>query len=840
MIIDDITADPMDETIFPADPWRLIETEWSVDRMGQSETLFAVANGYLGMRGVPEEGRDAHRIGTFVNGFHETWEIKHAEEAFGFAKTGQTIVNIPSSTNIKLYVDDEPLLITVADLPEYERSIDFRDGILRRHVVWRTPSGKRVQVDSTRMVSFADRHLAVMTYEVTMLDGDAPITLSSQIVNVEDFDELQHAPRTSQQGEGPSQDRIDDPRQTRGFDHRVLEPQMNWHSDRRMILGFRTANSGMTLAVGADHVIETENEYESLVDTSDDLGRNVYRVHAKQGQPIKVTKAVAYHTSRGVPVRELSDRVRRTLDRVRELGVEYHVDAHKQFLGEFWANADVELGAEPRVQQAVHWCLFQLAQAAGRADGTGIAAKGLTGDGYEGHYFWDSEVYVLPFLSYTNPIWARNALRYRFTHLDHARDRAKELSVKGALFPWRTINGEEASAYYAAGTAQYHIDADVAFSVGRYWSATEDKEFLYDEGAQLLVETARMWVDLGFWRLGDENVFEIHGVTGPDEYTTVVNNNTFTNVMAQHNLRLAYTLLEEMQREAPEQYQQLVKHTDLEAAEIVEWRRCAEGMLIPFDEALGIHPQDDAFLQKELWDLENTPRDSFPLLLHYHPLVIYRRQVLKQADVVLADFLRSSEFTLEQKRADFEYYDPITTGDSSLSAVVQAIVAAEVGHQDMAYRYFRQGLFVDLANLHNNVADGVHIASIGGVWHALVHGFAGMRDEGGVFEFDPRLPRQWSHLNFALHRGKNRLKVRLETNQISFEIEHGEQVQVAVRGVDYLVKAGEPTTVPLNGQGVRLPNLATTHPIIGGRRADGTLITADVPDSIDEMLDRNN
>ena len=321
MIIEDMTVDPMDQTIFPADPWRLVETEWLPEQMGKTETLFAVANGYLGMRGVPEEGRDAHRVGTFVNGFHETWEIKHAEEAFGFAKTGQTIVNIPSSTNIKLYVDDEPLLITVADLQEYERSIDFRDGILRRDLVWRTPSGKRVQVSSTRMVSFADRHLALMSYEVTMLDGDAPITLSSQIVNVEDFDELHHAPRTSDEGDGRSQDRIDDPRQTRGFDHRVLEPQMNWHSDRRMILGFKTANSGMTLAVGADHVIETENEYESLVDTSDDLGRNVFRVHAKQDQPIKITKAVAYHTSRGVPVRELSDRVRRTLDRVRELGI---------------------------------------------------------------------------------------------------------------------------------------------------------------------------------------------------------------------------------------------------------------------------------------------------------------------------------------------------------------------------------------------------------------------------------------------------------------------------------------------------------------------------------------
>lgn len=820
MIRGAVDTNPLDDHRFPPEEWRFVETYPSSRDLGQTETLFAVANGYIGMRGNPEEGRESHHSGTFINGFHETWEIRHAENAYGFARVGQTMVNAPSSLMIRLYVDDEPLLLSVADLQDYERSIDFRDGLLRRDLIWRTPAGKRVRVRSTRMVSFTERHLALMTFEVTLLEGDAPVTISSQIVNKEDFDEL-----TGQRAKVTD----DDPRRNRTMTHRVLTPQMDWHSERRMILGYQVANSGMTIAVGADHTIETENVYEELDDTSPDQGRKVYRIQAQQGRPIVVRKAVAYHTSRGVPVRELSDRVRRTLDRVRASNFEHYHAQQTEWLADFWQRSDVAVGSTPRIQQAIRWCIFQLAQAAARADGMGIAAKGLTGDGYEGHYFWDTEVYMVPFLTLTSPEQARNALRFRSTHLDQARDRARELSTKGALFPWRTINGQEASAYYAAGTAQYHIDADVAYAVGHYGAMTGDDEFMNHEGAQLLVETARMWADLGFWRVNESEVFEIHGVTGPDEYTTVVNNNTYTNVMARWNLRLAARLVRHLAEHDPAAHQRLVHAVGLGTDEVDEWERCAEGMKIPFDERLGIHPQDDAFVAKELWDLENTPAESYPLLLHYHPLVIYRFQVLKQADVVLALFLRSSEFTNEEKRADFEYYDPITTGDSSLSAVMQSIMAAEVGHQEMALEYFHAGLFVDVGDTHGNTADGVHIASAAGVWRALVSGFGGLRDDEDLLNFDPRLPRAWQHLTFPLTYRGSRVKIEITRRQMRFTLECGEPIRVRVRGVEYEV-GEEPLEVSLAHQGLYLPGLASTHPVIGGRRSDGTLITAEVPE----------
>ena len=822
--------DPLDRERFPVDEWRLVETFPSDDDLGLTETLFAIGNGYLGMRGNPPEGRPSHAHGTFVNGFHETWDIHHAEQAFGFAHTGQTIVNVPDSKVMKLYVDDEPLLLSTADLVEYERSIDFRDGMLRRHLVWRTPSGKIVQVDTTRMISFTERHLAIMTIEVTMLGGDAPVVISSQILNRQDgADEYQdHQAMARKTGW--------DPRRAGDFTSRVLEPQGDWHSDRRMILGYRCARSGMTLAVGADHTIETDNVVEELIDTEPDLGKKVYRVDATQGRTITITKSVAYHSSRGVPARELFDRCRRTLDRVRRDGIARELDQQRDWVQKYWDNADVEVAGHPEIQQAVRWNLFQIAQASARADQLGVAAKGVTGSGYEGHYFWDTEIYVVPFLAYTFPTAAKNLLRFRVNLLDHARARARELAQRGALFPWRTINGLEASAYYAAGTAQYHIDADVAYAVARYTDATGDRDFLHRDGAEILVETARMWADLGFWRVDGGRTFHIHGVTGPDEYTTVVNNNLFTNVMARFNLERAAAAVREIRDGDPTAYARLKSRLNLQDDEVDEWDDCAAHMAVPFDESLGIHPQDQNFLDRELWDLSRTPSDKRPLLLNYHPLVIYRFQVLKQADVVLAMLLQGDRFTLEEKRRNFEYYDPITTGDSSLSAVVQSIIAAEVGHHEWAMYYFMSGLFVDLADLHRNTADGVHIASAGGVWNALVYGFAGMRDHGRGLTFDPRLPVAWPRLSFPLRVHGTRLRVVLEQDAITFSLVEGDATTVTVRGEAHEVAGDAPVRVPLTDQGPTLTHLVPRRPT-PFVRADGTIITAGVPTDPDTLAD---
>lgn len=817
----------IDRDRFPVDPWRLIETSYSEEDTGVTETLFAVGNGYLGLRGNHPEGRRAHEHGTFINGLHETWPIRHAEQAYGFAEVGQTIVNAPDTKVMRVYIDDEPLSLDVADVREYERVLDFQDGVLRRRVVWCTPSGKLVRVDFDRIVSFEEKHLAVMRLTVTVLNDDAPVTVSCQLINRQDGEDVYggSVKRTKAAGFDPR-------KAERIAADRVLLPQEYWQEGARSTLSYRVNESGMTVAVAADHLIETENDYEARTLIEPDIAKNVFRVQAKQGVPTTVTKLVSYHSSRGVPARELVDRCRRTLDRAESEGVASIYERQRAWLDAFWKRSDVRIGGHDDLQQATRWCLFQLAQAASRADGQGVPAKGVTGSGYSGHYFWDTEIYVLPFLTYTSPLWARNALRMRTLMLPAARRRAFQLNEAGALFPWRTINGEEASAYYAAGTAQYHINADVTYALAKYVRGTGDVEFLYREGVDIAVETARLWTTLGFWREGEgEPTFHIHGVTGPDEYTTVVNDNLFTNVMARFNLRFAARTVREMQQDAPDAYRLMVDRLGLDPLEAEGWDLAAEAMHIPFSPALGIHPQDSLFLEREVWDLENTPEDRRPLLLHFHPLVIYRFQVLKQADVVLALFLQGNHFSAEEKLADFQYYDPLTTGDSTLSAVVQAILAAEVGYQDLALEYFEQSIFVDLGDLHHNASDGVHVASAGGVWTALVCGFGGMRDHYGELSFDPRLPESWPELSYTLRWHDAHLGVRLTRDLLELSLEGGtgDPIAFSVRGTDYVIAPGETLAVELADQGPVRSGRPTIEQFEDIRREDGTLLSASVP-----------
>lgn len=734
--------------IYPPDEWNLIEKEFYPPFMEMTETIFAIGNGYLGMRGCGEEGVPVVQNGTFVNGFYESWPIIYGEEAFGFARTGQTIVNVTDSKKIKLYVDDEPLYLPNANLLNYDRRLNMKSATLDREVLWETPSGKQVLIKSRRLVSFPHRHLAAMSYEVTVLNAEAPIVLSSEMLYLHDH----------QKGNG-------DPRQAKAFLDRTLHPRKQIAKDRRLVLCHSTKNSNMTLACGMDHDLVTDCAYTIQDKCYEDFGALVFSIEAKPGIPVRLFKYMTYHTTRTASPEGLCARAERTLDRAFGQGFGRILADQEQYMDDFWSRSDIQVSnldptrtkrSNIEIQQAIRFNLFHVLQASGRADTTGVAAKGLTGQAYEGQYFWDTEIYLLPFLTYTSPRIAKNILMFRYRMLDQARARARDLNQKGAMFPWRTINGEEASAYYAAGTAQYHINADIMHALKKYVQATGDEDFLNEYGAEMLIETARLWSDLGFFSEEKEGKFCIHGVTGPDEYNTVVNNNTYTNLMAQENLQYAASVVETLQKQNPKVFAALVSQTGITMEEVKEWRIAAESMYIPYDEKQLIHPQDDAFLEKEVWDLQKTPSENFPLLLFYHPLVIYRYQVIKQADIVLAMFLFGQAFSPEQKKRNFDYYDPLTTGDSSLSSCIQSIVASEIGYPDLATEYARAALLMDLADIGGNVKDGCHIASMGGTWMVMVYGLAGMRDFDGILTFKPRrLPAQPARIRFPLtYRGQ--------------------------------------------------------------------------------------
>jgi alpha,alpha-trehalose phosphorylase len=776
-------ANPPPPHLFPPDEWRIVEQRYSRAHADAAETLFCLGNGYLGLRGSPEEGRPVLLAGTFVNGFHETWPLLHAEPAYGLADTGQTIINVPDASVLRLYFDDEPLYLPTARTSEYARVLDMRAGLLTRDLVWSSGSGKHVRVRSTRLVSLEERHVMAFRYEVTALDRPTSVVVASQVLNRQD---------STQPGNGGGHD----PRLAKVLAHRVLTCEQRRQDGLRMLLGYRATNSGMTLGVGVDHVVDCESPHRTSVTLDDDLGELVLTVDAEVGVPITITKYATYHTSRSTPTGEMVARCGRTLDRAVEGRFDRLVSKQREHLDQFWDRADIRVESERspvRDQQAIRWNLYQLAQATWCAHGAGVPAKGLTSQTYDGHYFWDSEIYLLPFLAYTQPRLARNLLRFRYSMLDGARRRARELSQRGALFPWRTINGQEASGNFQAGTAQFHINADIAFAMRRYAEIRGDERFVAELAAEVLVETARMWEDLGFY--GSDGRFHIHGVTGPDEYTTVVNDNTYTNLMARENLRSAARTVRWLKAERPDDHASLVDTVHLDEAEVDAWDAAAAAMYVPYDAARGIHPQDDAFLDREVWDLEGTPEDKFPLLLHFHPLVIYRFQVIKQADIVLAMFLLGEEFSPEQKRRNFEYYDLLTTGDSSLSACVQSVVAAEVGLQQEALEYFRHALYMDLGNVAGNATVGVHIASAAGVWGALVFGFGGVRDSEGRLSISPRLPSEWRSLDFTVRFHDRQLRVHLTHAEEVYLLEEGQPLDVTLRGEPRLLSPGQKVTI---------------------------------------------
>jgi alpha,alpha-trehalose phosphorylase len=471
------------------------------------------------------------------------------------------------------------------------------------------------------------------------------------------------------------------------------------------------------------------------------------------------------------------------MDRVLTQGFHQLLTSQEQYMEEFWRRSDVRIKdiSEHRakrstveIQQAIRFNLFHILQASARAEQAGVPAKGLTGQAYEGHYFWDTEIYLLPFLTYTSPRIARNLLAFRYNMLPQARARARELGQRGAMYPWRTISGEEASAYYAAGTAQYHINADIMYALRKYVQATGDEAFLRTYGAEMLVETARLWLDLGFYSDAKGGRFCINGVTGPDEYAAVVNNNAYTNLMARENLRYAAEVVESLRTAEADAYDALVQKTALEASEVNAWSRAAESMYVPTDESLKIILQDDNFLDREPWDFRNTPRDHYPLLLFYHPLNIYRTQVIKQADVILAMFLLGDAFSSEVKKHNFDFYDPLTTGDSSLSSCVEAIIAAQIGDLDKAIQYGMAALLMDLADVGGNVKDGCHIASMGGTWMMLTYGFAGMRDDDGTLSFWPRrAPEENAVLRFPITYRGQLLEVEIGLDKVEYALREG-------------------------------------------------------------------
>jgi len=735
---------------YTVEPWCLRETELELDVLAQSESLFTLSNGHIGWRGNLDEG-DPHGLsGSYLNGVHELRPLPYAEAGYGFPLSDQVMINVTDGKLLRLMVDDEPFDVRYGELHSHERVLDFHSGVLERRAEWSTPSGKRVRVSSTRLVSLVQRSIAAIHYEVEALDQQVRLVVQSELVTNETPPPASGDPRASAVLEEPWQ------------------ALANASEGTRCELAHRTAHSELTVATAMDHVVEGPLSTKVLAESYDDLARVTFSVTLDPGERLTLVKYVAYGWSATRSKEALRDQVDGALVTASGTGWEGLLLEQRTFLDDFWQNADVEIDGDDEIQQAARFSLFHVLQSGARGERRAIPAKGLTGTGYDGHAFWDTETFVLSVLTYTMPDAVAQALSWRHDTLSIAKERAAYLGLKGATFAWRTITGAECSAYWPAGTAAFHVNADVADAVIRYLHASDDHEFEENVALELLVETARLWCSLGhFDRNGG---FRIDGVTGPDEYSAVADNNIYTNLMAQRNLRAACDVAR--------------RHLDashdlgVEEAEIDEWRRVADAVVVPFDEVLGVHQQSERFTDHQVWDFASTSDEKYPLLLHFPYFDLYRKQVVKQADLVLAMYLRGDAFTREQKKTNFEYYERLTVRDSSLSACCQAVMAAEVGYVALAYDYLAEAALMDLDDLEHNTKDGLHVASLAGTWIALVAGLAGMRERGETLGFTPRLPEGITRLAFNLEFRGRRLRVEVTHLATRYTLHRGDDLEL--------------------------------------------------------------
>ena len=747
---------------FTVEPWSLVEPSLRLDILGKTESIFALSNGHIGLRGNLDEGEPHVVPGTYLNGFFEALPLPYAESGYGYPEHGQSLINVTNGKLFRLLVDDEPFDLRYGTLKHHVRTLDLREGVLRRSVEWVSPANQAVRIHTTRLVSFVQRAIVAIRYEVEPLEAPARIVLQSSLVANE-----------------PVPEQTDDPRAAAAL-RAALVSEYHTYNDVEVALGHRTRLSGLRVAAAMTHVIESEPGTVVDTDSEPDLARVNVSTELAPGQKLTVVKLLAYGWSSGRSMPALRDQVDAALSAAKRTGWDGLVAGQRAYLDDVWARADIEVEGDPALQQALRFALFQVVQAGARAEQRAIPAKGLTGRGYDGHTFWDMETYVLPVLTYTAPDAARDALRWRQSTLPLARARACELHLAGASFPWRTIRGEECSGYWPAGTAAFHVNADIADAVRRYVSATGDAEFEGGPGLDLLIETARLWASLGHHDA--EGGFRIDGVTGPDEYTALADNNVFTNLMAARNLRAA--------ADAAARHPNRAAEFGVTADEMAAWRTAAEHVVVPFDRELGVTSQSEGFTRYRGWDFAATRPDQYPLLLHFPYYLLYSSQVVKQADLVFALYLCGDCFAPEQKRRDFLYYEAMTARDSSLSASIQSIVAAEIGNLELAYEYLRETAFVDVWDLAGNTQDGLHLASLAGAWLAVVGGVGGLRDHGTILTLSPRLPPQLARVCFRLvYRGRH-IRVDIGPEDARYDLLSGDAVVLQHHGVSITLEPG--------------------------------------------------
>ena len=750
---------------FKTDPWKVVEEGFDPAYSRVSESIFSLGNESIGARGFFDEGGSVDSLrGCYTNG---VYDIVHLGRSYR-GIVDRTHFMIPSADWLltSLVLDGEKLDLGKVSFRDFRRVLDLKEGTLTRSFVWETATGKALKLTFLRFLDMVHRERA---YQRLTLE---PLNFSGQI-------EFSAGVSFAVTHEGHGTCFWGDTRKAADAD--------------RILLQSRTTESGQEVFAGAVLDLPIDGE----IVTDDKTVRRKASLPLVCGRALRVDRraVILFDGSEG---ETLWERGKKALAETAKVSLEEALQRQKAYWAAYWAVSDIEIEpasmdertatAVAAEQQGVRFCSFQLAQTYnGGSMRHNIGAKGLTGEAYNGHAFWDTESCCLPFYLFTNPEAARDLLLFRYNTLPMARERAKMLDCQGACYPIATLNGDEACPLWQHASLQLQPSTAVAYGIWHYVHLTDDEEFLWTYGAEMLLEIARFLKSRA--ALGNRTgKYGFFGVMGPDEFHMMVNNNAYTNYMGMRTLRYAAEVLEQMTRERPADFDALRERTGLRAGEVDSWRQVAENMYLPQD-GTGLIEQHDGFFDLPHTDVAAVPPSEFPLYEHWSYDRIYRTDMIKQPDVLMMLYLYSSSFSRSVKEVNYGYYQPKTIHESSLSPAIHSILAAELGRMEEAVNLFGFATRLDLDNYNCNTREGLHITSIAMAWANIVYGFAGLRSDGPVLRFAPHLPERWRKLRFSLTYKGRVLSVQMEPEGTTFRLKTGTPVALLV--YDKLYTLGE-------------------------------------------------
>lgn len=737
--------------------WTVTETEYGEKTNKVDETIFTLANGYIGIRGFFEEGFYGDPAETdpsvMLNGVYEYYPYHHIWCRPGFPERFHSIVNNVNPVSVRVKINGETATLK-GKVSGFERTLDMYRGVMTRKFAYETEKGEKADLCFTRFVSQTEKHLLAERIDVTAPEG----------VRVEIEGELKPLTGTvlSKKEEIGSD-------MTNPFSFLSVRSE-----DGGDVLSYKTIKSGFEISCAIAEDL-TEKAEETVAKGECDVSRT--HGFVSTGEKVSYYRYAAF-----VANTDGEDHADRALFVVREAkkeGFESLLSASEEVWKNYWETSDIEIKGDVAVQQGIRFGLFMINQSAGRDGKTNVSANGLTGTAYSGHTFWDTEIFMTPMFLYAHPEIVRQLLIYRYNILPKAKERAKQMDDVGALYSWNSINGEECGHVFEAATAQYHINNDVFYAIYKYYEATQDWDFMENYGIEILLETSKCLSHRGNFIERKGGRFCINCICGPDEYNPVVDNNLYTNFLTKKQFLFTLGAAETLREKNPAKYADLMHKCGIDEGELARFREAADKMYLPFDAENGIYMQDDNFIYKDPIDIDSIPVEKLPLLTHLHPLNLWRYQVCKQADIVLLMFLESHEFTPEMRKKVFDFYEPKTIHDSSLSAGVHSIVACDIGYRDEAYGYLRQACRMDLDNVNRNTCFGIHAACMGSCYMMIVNGYAGMRVFDDRVHFKPYIPENWEEYSFRIRFRKSLFKVTVTQKNTEFVLLEGEGITLS-------------------------------------------------------------